>query len=99
MAGARDRTSFRLIPCRVPWALNDLPGPCLVAISVRMTLLNISIGLAMAATVAVLLLGLLSMARGGEYDREHAETFMWERVALQGLVIGLLLVAAVMLNI
>jgi hypothetical protein len=37
------------------------------------------------------------MAHGGSYDREHAEKFMWERVALQALVI-LLLVAAVLLG-
>ena len=42
-------------------------------------------------------LGLRSMARGGDYDREHAEKFMWERVALQALVI-VLLVAAALLN-
>ncbi len=37
------------------------------------------------------------MARGGSYDREHAEKLMWERVALQALVI-VLLIAAVLLN-
>jgi hypothetical protein len=29
---------------------------------------------------------LSSMARGGTYDKEHAEKFMWERVGLQRLV-------------
>jgi len=52
---------------------------------------------ALIATVVVLALGLRSMAHGGDYDREHAEKFMWERVALQALVI-LLLVAAVLLG-
>ena len=52
---------------------------------------------ALIATVVVLALGLRSMARGGEYDREHAEKFMWERVALQALVI-ILLIAAVLMN-
>ena len=52
---------------------------------------------ALIATVVVLGLGLRSMAKGGQYDREHAERFMWERVALQGLVVILLLVAAVLL--
>lgn len=52
---------------------------------------------ALIATVVVLGLGLRSMAKGGKYDREHAERFMWERVALQGLVVLLLLVAAVLL--
>jgi hypothetical protein len=52
---------------------------------------------ALVATVVVLAMGLRSMAHGGEYDREHAEKFMWERVALQALVI-VLLVAAVLLS-
>ena len=52
---------------------------------------------ALIATVVVLALGLRSMAYGGDYDREHAEKFMWERVALQALVI-LLLVAAVLMG-
>ena len=52
---------------------------------------------ALIATVVVLGLGLRSMAKGGQYDREHAERFMWERVALQGLVVLLLLAAAVLL--
>jgi len=38
------------------------------------------------------------MARGGTYDKEHAEKYMWERVALQGLVVVLLLAAWVLLN-
>ena len=52
---------------------------------------------ALIATIVVLALGLRSMARGGDYDREHAEKFMWERVALQALVIALL-IAAVLFN-
>ena len=46
---------------------------------------------ALIATVVVLALGLRSMARGGKYDVEHAEKFMWERVALQALVVVLLI--------
>ncbi|MGB5489682.1 MAG: twin transmembrane helix small protein [Woeseiaceae bacterium] len=52
---------------------------------------------ALIATVVVLALGLRSMAHGGSYDKEHAEKFMWERVALQALVI-LLLIAAVLMS-
>lgn len=52
---------------------------------------------ALIATVVVLALGLRSMAHGGKYDQEHAEKFMWERVALQALVI-VLLVAAVLVG-
>jgi hypothetical protein len=53
---------------------------------------------ALVATVIVLILGLRSMAKGGQYDREHAEKFMWERVALQALVVVLLIAAAILLN-
>ena len=63
-----------------------------------MTLINTLIIAALMATIIVLVLGLRSMARGGSYDREHAEKFMWERVALQTLVVILLLAAAFMTN-
>jgi hypothetical protein len=63
-----------------------------------MSVVSVLIICALIATVVVLGLGLRSMAKGGEYDQEHAEKFMWERVALQGLVILLLIAAAVLLN-
>ena len=62
-----------------------------------MSIVNVLIIGAVIATVVVLALGLRSMARGGTYDKEHAEKFMWERVALQLLVI-ILLVAAVLMS-
>lgn len=63
-----------------------------------MSIVNVLVIAALIATLVVLALGLRSMARGGDYDKEHAEKFMWERVALQGLVVVLLLAAAVLLN-
>jgi hypothetical protein len=60
--------------------------------------INFLVIAALIATVVVLGLGLRSMARGGSYDREHAEKFMWERVALQAWVVVLLLAAAILLN-
>ena len=62
-----------------------------------MDLITMLVIAALLATVFVLFLGLRSMARGGAYDREHAEKFMWERVALQALVVVLLLAAAILL--
>ena len=59
---------------------------------------NLLVIAALIATLVVLVLGLSSMARGGRYDLEHSERFMWERVALQALVV-ILLIAAVMLNL
>lgn len=64
-----------------------------------MTVVNMLIIGALIATIVVMMMGLRSMAKGGDYDREHAEKFMWERVALQFLVVVLLLAAAVVLNI
>ena len=63
-----------------------------------MSVINFLVIAALIATVVVLGLGLRSMARGGSYDREHAEKFMWERVGLQALVVVLLLAAAILLN-
>jgi hypothetical protein len=63
-----------------------------------MSVLNWLIIAALVATVVVLVLGLRSMVRGGDYDKEHAEKFMWERVALQALVVVLLLAAAFLVN-
>ena len=63
-----------------------------------MEALNFLIIAALVATLVVLVLGLRSMARGGDYDREHAEKFMWERIGLQALVILLLVAAVYTLN-
>ena len=64
-----------------------------------MGMINFLIIAALVATIVVLGLGLRSMARGGTYDREHAEKFMWERVGLQALVVVLLIAAAILLNV
>jgi len=60
-----------------------------------MSIINVLVIGALIATVVVLGLGLRSMARGGDYDKQHAEKFMWERVGLQLLVVVLLLATAV----
>jgi uncharacterized membrane protein len=64
-----------------------------------MSIINVLVIAALIATVVVLAMGLRSMAKGGTYDKEHAEKFMWERVVLQGLVVVLLLAAAILLNL
>ena len=58
-----------------------------------MGIINVLIFAALLATVVVLAVGLRSMAHGGSYDQENAEKFMWERIALQAVVVVLLLVA------
>lgn len=63
-----------------------------------MAVINFLIVASLIATVVVLTLGLRSMSRGGAYDAEHAEKFMWERIALQSLVVVLLIAATILLN-
>ena len=63
-----------------------------------MEALNLLIFAALVATIAVMVLGVRSMGKGGSYDKEHAERFMWERVALQALTVVLLLAAAFLMN-
>ncbi len=63
-----------------------------------MSLVNFLIVAAMLAAVTTLALGLRSMSIGGEYDRTHSEKFMWERVALQAVVIVLLLATIIVGN-
>jgi len=49
--------------------------------------------IALAATVAFLVLGINSMAHGGEYDRVHATRYMVMRVAAQGAALAFLVLA------
>ena len=58
-----------------------------------MDVLTTMLVLAVIATVVVLGMGIVSMARGGDYDREHSARLMSWRVGLQGITL-LLLAAA-----
>lgn len=58
-----------------------------------MDLLTIVIILALLATVVALLFGLTSLGQGGSFDRDFGTGFMWARVGLQAVAIGLLVVA------
>ena len=49
----------------------------------------IIIVIAMVATLGVLLVGVISMARGGKFNRNNANKLMRARVALQALAVGL----------
>ena len=55
--------------------------------------LGILIGLALLAVLAVLFMGLFSMARGGEFNQKHGNKLMRWRVGLQGLVLVLFVLA------
>jgi len=56
-----------------------------------MKTLSILLAIALAAVVIVLVLGLIAMARGGEFNRKYGNKLMRARVALQGLAIVLFL--------
>lgn len=58
-----------------------------------MDLLTIVIILALLATLAALLLGLISLGQGGRFDRDFGTRFMWARVVMQGLAVALLVLA------
>lgn len=58
-----------------------------------MNLLTIIILLAMVSTAVVLVMGIGSMARGGEYDEKHETQLMFARVGIQGATFLLLLLA------
>lgn len=55
-----------------------------------MTTLSILIMAAMLATVGALVLGIASMAHGGEFDQRHSHQFMFARVGFQGIALLLL---------
>ena len=46
------------------------------------------------ATVVVLFFGIASMARGGEFDRQHSVQLMFTRVGFQAAAVILIIVAA-----
>ena len=63
-----------------------------------MNLLTITIIIAMVLTIAVLALGIGSMAHGGKFDEQHSEQFMTARVGLQALTLLLLAFAIYLAN-
>ncbi|NND45212.1 MAG: hypothetical protein HKN58_07800 [Xanthomonadales bacterium] len=58
-----------------------------------MDLLTVVIILALLATVVALLFGLTSLGQGGSFDKHFGTGFMWARVGLQALAVGLLVLA------
>lgn len=55
-----------------------------------MSILFIALLLAMFATLGVLMVGLVGMARGGEFNRKYGNKLMRWRILLQGLAVILL---------
>ena len=58
-----------------------------------MKLLTVLIVLALIAVIASLAMGVISMTRGGEFDQQHSEQFMWARVGFQAVALVLLVIA------
>ena len=63
-----------------------------------MALLTLLISFGLVTTVLSLGLGVISMARGGSFDDQHATQFMVARVASQGITFVLLLIALYVVN-
>lgn len=58
-----------------------------------MTLLTLTVILALIATIVTLAWGLGSMARGGSYDEKHSEQLMFTRIGIQTFAFVMLLLA------
>jgi len=58
-----------------------------------MSLLSITVVLALIATVITLAWGVGSMARGGSYDEKHSEQLMFTRIGIQTFAFVMLLIA------
>jgi len=58
-----------------------------------MSLLTVTVVLALIATIVTLAWGIGSMATGGSYDEKHSEQLMFTRIGIQAFAFVLLLVA------
>jgi hypothetical protein len=60
-----------------------------------MNFLTLLLVLAMAATLAVLVVGLIGFFRGGEFNQKYGNKLMRARVALQALAVLLLFIVLI----
>ena len=58
----------------------------------------IIIVIAMVATLGELLVGVIGMARGGNFNRKNANKLMRARVALQALAVGLFAIVLLLIG-
>ncbi len=58
-----------------------------------MSLLTLTIILALIATIATLIWGISSMAMGGSYNEKHSEQLMFTRIGIQFFAFVMLLAA------
>ena len=64
-----------------------------------MDLLTFLMVMGLLAAAGALVLGVGSMAHGGEFDRAHTVRFMSARVILQGLTLLIFLIGLIVANI
>ena len=55
---------------------------------------TIPVMIALIATVVALVVGIVSMARGGEFDQQHSVQLMFTRVWFQAAAVILIIIAA-----
>lgn len=58
-----------------------------------MSVITFFILLAFMGTIFMLLAGGVSMAHGGKFDKLHSDEFMWGRVVMQAVTLGLIFIA------
>ncbi len=63
-----------------------------------MDILTIVIVACLILTAIILIIGVASMAQGGEYDEKHSEQLMFARVGMQAITLLLLFVALYIAN-
>ncbi|MFB0922711.1 MAG: twin transmembrane helix small protein [Alphaproteobacteria bacterium] len=56
-----------------------------------MKILPILLAVALATVMLALIVGVIAMARGGEFNRKYGQKMMRWRVGLQALAVGLIL--------
>jgi hypothetical protein len=63
-----------------------------------MGFLSVVVVLALIATIGALGMGVMSMARGGDFDHQHSEQYMAARVGLQGVAVIFMFIALYVIN-
>lgn len=55
--------------------------------------LSVCLGLALFSVLAVLVIGIISMVKGGEFNKKYGNRLMRARVILQGVALAMLALA------
>ena len=73
-------------------------GHCLAVWRYVMGFLSTAAIIALLATVGALGIGVMSMARGGDFDQQHSDQYMVARVVLQGVAVVFIFIALYVIN-